>query len=133
MLLSEVAMLLKANFLWDSGRTLSTRSLGSFLAFVGSFLVGLCVGLFLCTYALYSLKRHKKEATHVHRSHTFLMKDEMALPREWAHPKNVTCQISLGEQYVCGNCTGFGTGAVKPAWQLRDVGVEEHTVQNDAY
>ena len=60
MLLAEVAMLLKASFLWDSGCRLSTRSFGSFLALVGSFLVGLSIRLFLCTYALYSLERHKK-------------------------------------------------------------------------
>ncbi len=115
MLLAEVAMLLKANFLWDSGRRLSTRPLGSFLALVGSFLVGWWIGLFLCTYALYSLERHEKQ-THVHGSHTFLVKVEMVVPRKWAHPKNVTCQISLSEWYFHRNCTGLGTGAVDTAW-----------------
>jgi hypothetical protein len=38
MLLAEVAMLLGASFLWDSGRRLSTRSHISFLALVGNFL-----------------------------------------------------------------------------------------------
>jgi hypothetical protein len=49
MLLAEVAMLLGASFLGDSGRRLSTRSLVSFLALIEGFLVGSCVGLFLCT------------------------------------------------------------------------------------
>ncbi len=113
--LAEVAMLLKANFFGDSGRRLHTRSLVSFLALVGSFLVGFCIGLFLCTYALYSLKKHEKQ-THVHGSHTFLVKVEMILPRKWAHSKSVNCQICLGHWYVCGNWFWLGTGAVEPAW-----------------
>jgi hypothetical protein len=61
MFFAEIPMLLGVNFLWDSGRRLSTRSLFSFLALVGSFLVGLSIGLFLCTHALDSLKRHNKQ------------------------------------------------------------------------
>jgi hypothetical protein len=56
--LAEVITLLSGSFLGDSGRRLSTRSLVFFLALVGSFLVGLCVGIFLGTYALDSPKRH---------------------------------------------------------------------------
>ncbi len=69
MLLAEVALLLDTSFLGDSGRRLSTRSLVSFLALVGSYLVGLCVGLFLCTYVLYLLivkvpiQRHYRHLT----------------------------------------------------------------------
>ncbi len=55
--LAEVAMLLGASFLGDSGHRLSTRSLVSFLALVGSFLIGLYIGLFLGTYVLYNLQR----------------------------------------------------------------------------
>jgi hypothetical protein len=40
MLLAQVALLLKADFLGDSGCRLSIRSLVSFLALVGSFLTG---------------------------------------------------------------------------------------------
>ncbi len=123
MFLAEVAVLLGASFLGDSGRRLSSRSLVSSRALLGSFLVGLCIRLFLCTYALYSFKRHKKQM-HVYRSHTFLVKVEMVLPNVWAHPKNVTHQNSLGKQYVHGNCTGLGAWAVEPAGQLRNVGVE---------
>jgi hypothetical protein len=52
------------------------------------------------------------------------VKVELVLPHKWAHPKNMTCQISLGKQYVHGNFTGLGAGAVEPAWQLFNVGVE---------
>jgi hypothetical protein len=79
MLLAEVAMLLGASFLGDSDRSISARLLVSFCAFVGSFLAGLCAELFLRIYALYSLKRHKKQK-YVHRSHTFLVKVELVLP-----------------------------------------------------
>jgi hypothetical protein len=61
MLLAEVAMLFKANFLGDSGRRLSTMSLVSFLALAVSFPVGLCIGLLLCTYTLYSLENKRSE------------------------------------------------------------------------
>jgi hypothetical protein len=61
---------------------------------------------------------------HVYGSHNFLTKVEMVLPCKWAHPMNMTCQISLGEWYVHGNHTGLGTGAVESAWQLRNEGVE---------
>jgi hypothetical protein len=53
-----------ASFLGDSDHKLSTRSLVSFLTLVGSFLARLYVGLILRTYALYSLKRHKKLLEH---------------------------------------------------------------------
>jgi hypothetical protein len=56
-LLAEVPMLLGTSFLGDSGRRLSTRSLVSFLTLVGSFLIGLYIGLFLGTYVLYNLQR----------------------------------------------------------------------------
>ncbi len=71
MFLAEVPMLLSAKFLWDSGHRLSTRLLVSFLALVGSFLVGLGIGLFLCTYTLNSLEWHKKQ-TDVNGSLPFL-------------------------------------------------------------
>ncbi len=113
--LAEVAILLGSSYLRDSGRRLSTRLLVSFLALVGSFLVGLCIGIFLRTYVLYSLKRHKK-LMHVHGSHTLLVKVEVVLPRKWAHRYNMTCQISLHEQNICLKCIGHDTGAVEPAW-----------------
>jgi hypothetical protein len=116
-------MLLGANFCWDSGHRLSIRLFVSFLALVGSFLVGLCIGLFLCTYVLNSLERHKKQM-YVYMSKTFLLKVELVLPCKWAHLKSVICKNSLGKRYVDGNHTRLGAGAVEPAWQLRDVGVE---------
>jgi hypothetical protein len=81
MLLAEIAMLLGASFLRDSDRRLSNRLLVSLLALVGRFFAVLCIGLFLLTYTLYSLERHKKQI-HVHGSHTFLMKVEVVLPRK---------------------------------------------------
>jgi hypothetical protein len=114
MLLTEVAMLLGASFLGDSCHRLVTRSLISFFALFGSFLFGLCVGLFLYTYALYSLERHKMQM-HVHGSHTFLVKVEIVLPHKWPFPKNVTCQISLSERYFHRSHTGLGTGTLVPA------------------
>ena len=73
MFLAEVAMLLGANFLGDSGCRLSTRTLVSFLALVGSFLAGFCIGSFLGTYALNSIERHEKQM-YVPSSHTYLVK-----------------------------------------------------------
>jgi hypothetical protein len=58
----------------------------------------------------------------VYVSHTFLIKVEIFLQHKWAHLK--ICQISIGKRYVDGNFTGLSAGAVEPAWQLRDVGVE---------
>jgi hypothetical protein len=100
-------MLLSASFLEDSGRRLSTRSLVSVLALVGSFLVGLWVELFLGIYMLDSLERHKRQM-YVHGSHTFLVKVELVLAHKWGHLNNMTCQISLGKWYVHGNFTGLG-------------------------
>jgi hypothetical protein len=94
-----------------------------FLILVGSFLGALCVGSFLGTYALNSLERHEKR-TYGHGHHTFLVKVELILPHIGAHSKNVTCQISLGEWYVNGYCTGLGAWAEKPARWLCNVGVE---------
>ncbi len=86
-------------------------------------LVGLCIAAFLGTYVINSLKRYKKQ-TNVHGSHTFLVKVEMILIRMWAHPKNVTRQISLDKRHVHGNHAGLGAQAVEPAGQLHNVGVE---------
>ena len=89
MFLAEVAMLLGSSFLWNFVSRLCTRSLVSFLVFCRSFLSGLCVGSFLGTYALNSLKALKKQM-HIHGIQSFLMKIELILPRMWGHPKNVT-------------------------------------------
>ena len=68
MFLSEVVMLLGANFLGDFGRRLITRTLVSFLALVGCSLGISFIGLSLGTYTLIRLERHKKQ-TNVHGSH----------------------------------------------------------------
>jgi hypothetical protein len=98
-------------------------SLVYFFALVGSFLVGLCMGYFLATYVLNGIKKHVKQMC-VHGYHTSLMKFELILLCMWAHPKNVTHQISLGLRHIHGNCTGLGALAVVPARQLHNVGVE---------
>jgi hypothetical protein len=123
MFLAEVGMFLGASFLGDSGRRLSTRTLVSFLTLVGSFLIGLYIGPSLGTFALDSLQRHMKQPC-VHGSHIFLVKVDLILPCMWAHPKSVTLQISLSQQYIHGNCTGLGAQAVVPAEQLHSVEVE---------
>ena len=115
-------MLLGVSFLWDSGRRFSTRLLVAFLAIGGSFL-RLWAGLLLGTYALKSLKRHKRQM-HVERHHAFLVEIVLVLPLKWTHPKNVTPQFTLGEWNVCWNCSGIGTWAVVEAWHLQDVGIE---------
>ena len=52
-------LLLGSSFLWNFVSRLCTKSLVSFLIFCRSFLSGLCVGSFLGTYALNSLKALK--------------------------------------------------------------------------
>ncbi len=92
-----------------------------FLA-VQSFLVRRSVGSFLVTHMLNSLERQEKW-THVHGSHTFLVKVELILPHVW-HSKNVTCQISLSKGCIHGNCGCLHARAVVPAGQLWVLGVE---------
>ncbi len=77
MLLAQVAQ--EASFLWILARVLGTRPLVSFLALVGSLLIGLCFGSFLGTYAFNNLERQEKQA-HVCICHTFLVKVELILP-----------------------------------------------------
>ncbi len=90
MFLAEVAMFLGACFLGNLAHRVGARPLVTLVALVRSFLVGLCIGSFLSTYVLNSLKRQEKQM-HVHRCHTFLMKVELILSHMWAHPMNVTC------------------------------------------
>jgi hypothetical protein len=89
MFLGQVTMLLSSSFLWIFVSRLRTGSLISFLGFCRCFLIRLCIGSFLGTYALNSLKALKKR-THAHGIQSFLVKVELMLPRMWAHPKNMT-------------------------------------------
>jgi hypothetical protein len=77
-------MLLKANFLWDSGLRLITRLLVALLTLARSFLARLCVDLLLGTYTLNSLERGEKR-THVQWHHAFLVEIVLVLPHKWAH------------------------------------------------
>jgi hypothetical protein len=123
MLLAKVAMFLCTSFLWNSGLSVSTRSLCPLFLGVQSFLVWRSIGSFLATYTLNSLKRQEKQI-HVHGSPTFLVKVELILPQVWAHLENVSCQTSLGKGHVHGNCGRLHVWAVVPAEQLQDVVVE---------
>ncbi len=116
-------MFLGTSFLGNPGRSVSTRLLATLFLVVQSFLVWRSIGLFLVTYTLNCLERQEKH-THVHRSHTFLVKVELILPRVWAHSENVTCQISLGEGHIHRNCGWLHAWVVVPAGQLQYVGVE---------
>jgi hypothetical protein len=72
MLLAEVAMLLGVSFLGNLAPILGIRPLVSFLILVRRLLVRLCIGSFLSTYMLNSVKRQEK-LMHVHRSNPFLV------------------------------------------------------------
>jgi hypothetical protein len=96
---------LGAGFLWDSGSSVSTRSLHTLFLAGRSFLVARSIrsfGSFLATYALNSLKRHKKRMR-VYKSPTFLVKVVLILPSVRTHSENVTHQISLGKGHFHGN------------------------------
>ncbi len=56
---------------------------------------------------------------HVHGSLEVLL----ILLLVWTHPKNVTCQISLGEQKICRCHAGIEPWAVVPAGQVHNVGI----------
>jgi hypothetical protein len=122
MLLAEVAMLLSASVLGNSGCRFSTRLLLAILALGGSFL-GLCTGLLLGIYMLNSFKRRKKQM-HVQQHHAFLVQIALVLPLKWTHSKHVTPQFSLHERNIHGNRSGIGTWAVVEAWHLCNVGIE---------
>ncbi len=70
-----------------------------------------------------SLKRSLKRM-HVHGSHTLFLQVILVLPLVQTHPENVTCQISLGEWYICLHHASSIAWAVIPAGQLHGIGVE---------
>jgi hypothetical protein len=123
MILAKIAMFHVASFLRNSGRSISTTLLATFLLAVQSFLVWRSIGSVLVTYTLNSFERQEKQ-THVHGSHTFLVKVELILSRVWAHWENVTCQVSLGKGHINGNRGCLHARALVPAGQLQDVTVE---------
>jgi hypothetical protein len=52
------------------------------------------------------------------------MKIEVVLSHVWAHPENVTGQISLGKWHIHENCGCLYARVEVSAWQLWDVRVE---------
>jgi hypothetical protein len=123
MVLAHVAMLIGVRFLGNPAHRIGARSHVTLFVFVQSYLVGLCAGSFLGTYALNSLERQEKQ-TFVRRSHTFLVKVELILPCLWAHANNLIHQISLSIGHFHRSCAGLGAWAIIPARQLCDVGVK---------
>ncbi len=81
------------------------------------------MGFLRGTHALNSLERSLKR-THVHGSHALFLQVVLILTLVRTHPKNVTCQISLGEGNICRHHAGDIAWAVVPAGQLRNIGVE---------
>jgi hypothetical protein len=77
LVLAQIAPFLVTSFLGDLDRSFITRSLVSLVTLVRRLLVGLCIGIFLGTYALNSLEKQEKQ-THVQGSHTFFVKVELA-------------------------------------------------------
>jgi hypothetical protein len=122
--LAQLARLLKMNFLVSLLCGTITGPLGSCLVLVRSFLAGWRMGFLMGTYALDSFERGSLKRTHVHGSHPFFLQVVLVLPLVWTHPKNVTCQISIGEWNICRHHAGIVAWAVVPAEQLHDIGIE---------
>jgi hypothetical protein len=98
MFLSQVAMLLKLDFLGNTGRRISTWPFFSFLSVEGRLLGFLIwLALLIGTYAFNSFQRSQKRA-HVQRRHAFLIKIVLVLPREWTHTQHMS---PSSETLVC--------------------------------
>ncbi len=91
MLLAQVTMLLKLDFLGNPDRRISTWLFFPFLALVGRLLGLLMVirlALLMGTYVFNSFQRSQKQA-HVHRRRAFLVEIVLVLPREWTHMQHM--------------------------------------------
>jgi hypothetical protein len=122
-LLSQVAMLLKANLLWHMIRSLGTRAFLPFLALVRRLLERFQFALFVGTDAFNRLQRNEKQA-HVHRRHTFLVEIVLVLPLDRAHMQHMSPQLSFCEWDVLRLGAGVCIGAVVEARHLGNVGIE---------
>jgi hypothetical protein len=111
------------NFLGNLLRGSSTGPLVSCLALLRSFLAGLRMSFLWGTYALNSLERSLNRM-HIHGSHPLFLQAVLILPLVRTHPKNMTCQISLGEQNIPWCHAGILAPAVVPAGQLHNIGIE---------
>jgi hypothetical protein len=110
-ILSQLARLLKTDFLVSLLRGTITGPLGSYLILVRRFLAGLRMGFLRGTYLLNSFERSLKRM-HVHGSHALFLQVVLILPLVWTHPENVTCHISLGKPNICWPHAGIVAWAV---------------------
>jgi hypothetical protein len=84
MLLALVAVLLKADFLWNPGRRIGTRAFLPFLALVGRLLGRFQLALLVCADAFDCFQQSQKRA-HVHQRHALLVHVVLVLPLKRAH------------------------------------------------
>jgi hypothetical protein len=123
MLLAQVAMLLKADFLGNPDRGIGTRALHLFLTLVRRLLGRFQFALLVVADAFDCFQQSQKQA-HVHRRHALLIHVVLVLPLEMAHMQYMSPKLSLRERDVLGLGAGIGMGAVMKAWQLDNVGIE---------
>ncbi len=89
MLLAQVAMLLKANFLGRPDRSLGTRAFLPFLALVRRLLGRFQFDLLVGADAFDCFQRSENQA-HVHRRHALLIHVVLVLPLERAHTQHMS-------------------------------------------
>ncbi len=90
MFLTQVAILLKSDFLGNADRRISTWPFFPFLSVEGRFL-GFLIRLALLrgAYAFNSFQQSEKHA-HVHRRRAFLIEIILVLPCEWTHTQHMS-------------------------------------------
>jgi hypothetical protein len=123
MLLAQVTVLLKADFLGNPGRRIGTRELLPFVALVGRLLGGFQFALLVGADAFDCFQQSQKQA-HVHRCHALLVYVILVLPLKRAHMQYMSPWLSLCERDFLGLGAGIGMRAVVEARHLGDVGIE---------
>jgi hypothetical protein len=88
LLLAQVAVLLKMDFLGNPGRRIGTRALLPFLALVGRLLGRFQFALLVGADAFNCFQRSQKQA-HVHRRHALLVHYVLVLPLDRAHMQHM--------------------------------------------
>jgi hypothetical protein len=89
MLLAQVAMLLKIDFLGNPGRRIITRAFLPFLALVGRLLGRFQFALLVVTDVFDCFQQSQKQA-HVHRCHALLVHIVLVVPLDRAHMQHMT-------------------------------------------
>ncbi len=92
MLLAKVAMLLKAGFLGNPDRRISTRAFLPFLALIGrlvGFLKSIQFALLIGADAFNHFQLSQKQS-HVHRRHALLIHFVLVLPWKWTHLQHMS-------------------------------------------